>query len=193
MSIVNVCEQYQQNLNAALSQTDWSGLYQLADDLINCWQHRKQVFICGNGGSAGNAIHLTNDFVYGIAKQTGGGIKAVALTANQSVVTCLANDLGYDDIFSEQIALFGETDDVLIVLSGSGNSPNVVKAIRAAQQKGIKVYALVGYSGGQSKQLADVSIHFPVNDMQIAEDMQTLAGHMLMQYLYSQRHLITHP
>jgi D-sedoheptulose 7-phosphate isomerase len=100
-------------------------------------------------------------------------------------MTCLANDVGYDAIFSEQLAVLGQTGDLIICLSGSGNSPNILKVLEQAKLMGIKSCAILGFSGGKAKALADISIHFPIDDMQIAEDMQLVVGHMLMQYLYS--------
>ena len=146
-----------------------------------------QVFICGNGGSAGNAIHIANDYLYGIAKRPGGGLRVNALSANPAVLTCLANDIGYEHIYSEQLSVMANADDLLIVLSGSGNSPNIVAALEQAKAMNIKSYALLGFSGGRSKELADVAIHFPIDDMQISEDLQLIVGHMLMQWLYKNR------
>ncbi|MBT3510289.1 MAG: SIS domain-containing protein [Nitrospina sp.] len=175
---------YATRLQSILGSTEWSGVAQLAREMRNCWETGRQVFFCGNGGSAGNASHLVNDFLYGVAKRTGGGIKALALSANPAVITCLANDVGYESIFSEQLAVQGEKGDLLIVLSGSGNSPNVVKVLEHSKTMDIKSFAILGYSGGQCKSLADVAIHFPIDDMQIAEDMQLVVGHMIMQWLY---------
>ena len=176
---------YAGRLQAVLTSTEWSGVAQLARDMHKCWATGQQVFFCGNGGSAGNANHLVNDFLYGIAKSTGGGIKALALSANSAVITCLANDVGYESIFSEQLAVQGQEGDLLIALSGSGNSPNIVKVLEQAKTMGVKSYAILGYSGGRSKPLADVAIHFSVDDMQISEDMQLMVGHMIMQWLYN--------
>lgn len=183
----DACLNYSARLQAALADADWSTIAALAQDMETCWKTGRQVFLCGNGGSAGNAIHLANDFVYGIAKKTGAGIRATALPANQSVMTCFANDLSYDRIFSEQIALFAQPGDLLLVLSGSGNSPNLIKALEQARIGQVKSYAILGYSGGQCRQLADAVIHFPIEDMQIAEDLQLIVGHMIMQWLYSKR------
>lgn len=178
---------YADRLTDVLASSDWSGVTVLAKDMRAAWESGHQVFFCGNGGSAGNAIHLANDFIYGVAKRTGGGIRASALSANSAVMTCLANDVGYDRIYCEQLAVQGREGDILIVLSGSGNSPNIVSVLERARVMKIKSYAILGYSGGQSKSLADVAIHFPVNDMQIAEDLQLIVGHMLMQWLYENR------
>ena len=160
----NFFADYAARLEAILQAGDWSGVAQLAGDMREAWLAGRQVFLCGNGGSAGNAIHLANDFIYGIAKRTGGGLKAHALPANPAVITCLANDLGYASIYAEQLAVLGQPGDLLIVLSGSGNSPNVVAAIERAREMQIKSYAVLGYAGGKSKALADVAIHFPAVD-----------------------------
>jgi D-sedoheptulose 7-phosphate isomerase len=178
---------YAERLSNVLATSSWGGVSLLARDMQQAWLNGRQVFFCGNGGSAGNAIHLANDFIYGVAKQTGCGIKAVALSANSAVMTCLANDVGYDYIYSEQLAVLGNPGDVLVTLSGSGNSPNILRVLECAKTKGIKSYAILGFSGGQAKELADEAIHFPIQDMQIAEDLQLVVGHMLMQWLYTNR------
>lgn len=175
---------YAERLAFALRSSQTAAVARLAEELRDCWQHGRQVFLCGNGGSAGNAIHLANDFLYGISKRAGSGLRVHALPANASVLTCLANDCGYDEIFSMQLAVQARAGDVLIALSGSGNSPNIVKALEQAKALGVKSYAILGYSGGKAKQLADVPIHFAVEDMQIAEDLQLIVGHMIMQWLY---------
>lgn len=178
---------YAGRLQKVLQGASWEGVESLARDLLACWQARKQLFLCGNGGSAGNAAHLANDFLYGVAKAYGSGLRVNALSANPSVLTCLANDCGYDQIFAMQLAVHADKGDVLIALSGSGNSPNIVKALEQARKSGVKSYAILGYSGGKAKEQADVAIHFAVDDMQIAEDLQLIVGHMLMQWLYQNR------
>ena len=178
---------YSRRLQEVLATADWSSVHQLAQAMLESWQQGRRVFLCGNGGSAGNAIHLANDFLYGIAKTTGGGLKVMALSANSAVMTCLANDVGYDHIFSEQLAVQAQRGDLLIALSGSGNSGNIVRVLEQASVMGVRSFAILGFSGGKSKQLADVAIHFPVADMQIAEDLQLIVGHMVMQWLYASR------
>lgn len=176
---------YAERLAAAVrSAPDVPGVARLAEELRECWREGRQVFLCGNGGSAGNAIHLANDFLYGISKTAGSGLRVHALPANSSVLTCLANDCGYDQIFSMQLAVQARARDVLIVLSGSGNSPNILKALEQAKAMGVRSYAILGYTGGKAKGLADVVLHFAVGDMQVAEDMQLVVGHMVMQWLY---------
>lgn len=178
---------YSKRLQAILAHADWSNVEKLAIDMKKCWVNKRQVFICGNGGSAGNAIHLANDYLYGVAKSSGAGIRIHALSANPAILTCLSNDIGYEKIFSEQLAVYGQASDLLIVLSGSGNSANIVNVLEQAHQMHIKSYAILGFAGGLCKELADVAIHFAVDDMQIAEDLQLVVGHMLMQWLYANR------
>ena len=190
LSPLDFIDNYKARLISTLSEADLSGISFLAQDMESCWRSGKHVYICGNGGSAGNAIHIANDFVYGIAKKTGEGLKTTALSANQAVLTCLANDIDYSDIYSEQVALFAQQGDILIVLSGSGNSPNIRKAIEQAKSMGIKTYGVFGYYGGECKDLVDVPIHFEVNDMQISEDLQLIVFHMIMQWLYKRKDLM---
>ncbi|MDB3911176.1 SIS domain-containing protein [Paracoccaceae bacterium] len=184
MQLEEFCAGYASKLSDVLGSADWSGVAQLGKDMRECWLAGRQVFFCGNGGSAGNAIHLANDFLYGIAKRTGAGLKVQALSANPAVMTCLANDVGYDYIYSEQLAVLAEPGDLLVVLSGSGNSPNILRVLEQANSMGVKSCAILGYTGGQCKSLADFSIHFPVDDMPVQSYMQLVVGHMLMKWLY---------
>ncbi len=181
----NLFKDYSARLSSVLNSYEWKNVEPLAHAVERCWRDGRQVFLCGNGGSAGNAIHLANDYLYGIAKETGKGLKVQALPANSAVMTCLANDVGYDSIFSEQLAVLGQSGDLIICLSGSGNSPNILKVLDQAKTMGIQTCAILGFSGGKAKTIADILLHFPVDDMQIAEDLQLIVGHMLMQYLYS--------
>ena len=178
---------YSARLAAAVAASDITGIEPLARELLDCWQSGRQVFICGNGGSAANAVHLANDYLYAISKTAGSGLRMHALPANTAVVTCLANDEGYDQIYSLQLAVQARAGDVLIVLSGSGNSPNILKALEFARQAKMRSYALLGYSGGKAKAAADVAIHFAVDDMQISEDLQTMVLHSVMQWLQKNR------
>jgi len=178
---------YQNTLNTALQIHDWSDVKLLAETLQRCWRENRQVFLCGNGGSAANAIHLANDLLYGIDKRTGRGLRVTALPANAAVLTALANDVSYEDIFSQQLTVMGNRGDVLIVFSGSGNSPNVVKALKRAQELGMISFAILGFTGGKCLALANHPIYFPVNDMQVSEDLQMMVGHMVMQWLSQNR------
>lgn len=167
----------------ALGRLELSRVQTLADALRAAWGQGRQVFLCGNGGSAANAIHIANDLLYGVAMGRGPGLRVQALSANPAVMTCLANDLSYAAIFSEQLKSLARPGDLLIVLSGSGNSPNIVAALETARDMGLTSFAILGYSGGKALALADHALHLPVDDMQIAEDAQLTIGHMLMQWL----------
>lgn len=174
---------YQKSLESALHNHDWRNVELLARTLQHCWKEGRGVFLCGNGGSAANAIHLANDLLYGVDKHNGRGLRVNALPANAAVMTCLANDVGYDAVFSQQLEVHARAGDVLIVFSGSGNSPNVVKALEKARELGMNSFAVLGFTGGKALTLADHPIYFPVHDMQVAEDLQMMVGHMCMQWL----------
>jgi len=184
MSIMSVAEDYAlyvEKLNLALQQIAPGKIDILIALLRDAWRNQQRVFLCGNGGSAGNALHIANDFIYGISHNR--GIDVEVLCANQSVVTCLANDIGYDAIFSQQLRVKAHKDDVLIAFSGSGNSPNIVNALKTAEEMGLKTFAVVAFSGGKCKALAQNCIHIKMDDMQIAEDLQVIVGHICMQHL----------
>ncbi|WP_025900138.1 SIS domain-containing protein [Sneathiella glossodoripedis] len=175
--------EYAQRLFETSTKTDLANIDRLYDRLLKVWRDGDQLFLCGNGGSAGNASHLANDFIYGIDRKTGKGLKAHALTGNVSIVTCLANDEGYDQIFAKQLGVYANPSDVLLVLSGSGNSPNVIKALEYANNIGMDSFAILGFGGGAALELAKHPIHFKVNDMQISEDLQLMVMHHIMQKL----------
>ena len=176
---------YAESLKANIDLIDWSSLSILSSEIRKVWREGKHVFICGNGGSAANAMHIANDFIYGIAPNEG-GLKVEALTANTAVLTCLANDLSFEDIFSHQLHVKAAAGDLLICLSGSGNSPNIIKAIEKAKSLNVKTFGVLGFDGGKALNLVDHALHFNVDDMQISEDLQLIIGHILMKDL-SQR------
>jgi len=179
--------QYIERLSKALGRLDLRAVEALSRDLLGCWRDGRQVFLIGNGGSAGNATHLANDYIYALSKQIGSGIRAHSLAANPAVLTCLANDEGYDQVYAIQLRVMARRGDVLIAFSGSGNSPNILRALEAAKEIGMTSYAVLGFTGGKAKALADVPIHVAVDDMQVAEDIQMAVGHMIMQWLHGQR------
>jgi D-sedoheptulose 7-phosphate isomerase len=179
----NHIRNYSQKLMQALSAEAMDCLPVLGEALQEAWRTQNTIYLCGNGGSAANAIHLANDFLYGAGVNSGSGLRVEALSTNTAVITCLANDLGYEQIFAEQIRVKAQSGDVLIALSGSGNSPNIIKALEAGNSIGMKTFAILGYSGGRCKEIARHPIHFKIDDMQIAEDLQLIAGHICMQWL----------
>ncbi len=177
--------EYSARLSAALAMPAIKQVPQLAQAFKTAWDNKKTIYLCGNGGSAGNAIHLANDFLYGAGLTRGIGLRIESLAANAAVLTCLANDIGYEEIYAEQLRVKANAGDVLVVFSGSGNSPNVVRALEMGNKLGMETFAILGYSGGKCKDLAKHPLHFEINDMQIAEDLQLIIGHMIMQWLCS--------
>ena len=178
---------YISRLSACFSEEMNEEIYKLAQSLLTVWKSGNNVFLCGNGGSAGNAIHIANDFIYGTGNCGLGkkisGLKVNALSANPAILTCLGNDIGFENIFSHQLKVLANKNDILIALSGSGNSPNIISAINTANQIGVKTYAILAFNGGKCKGIADYPLHFEINDMQIAEDLQLIIGHLCMQWL----------
>ena len=181
--LTNFFESYVCNLSTTLAKIENQKICELVEAIQSRLASRDQIFICGNGGSAGNAIHLVNDFVFGLSTKESLGLRAHALPANISLVTCLANDIGYPSIFSEQLSILANPTDLLIVFSGSGNSANIVEAIYKAKEMGMSTAAILGYDGGVAKSIVDIAVHAPVDDMQISEDIQLIVGHMIVQWL----------
>ena len=145
------------------------------DNLIQAVRQAKRVFLCGNGGSAANAIHIANDLV-------SCGISAFPLTADIATLTAIANDFGFEHIFERQILAHGEEGDLLIVLSGSGNSMNVLLALEAARERNMNSWAIVGEKGGAAPRHAANCLKVG-KDMQAAEEAQVQIGHALMRAL----------
>ena len=178
---------YVSKLKGCFSKEMNEKIFKLAKSLLQVWEEGNNVFLCGNGGSAGNAIHIANDFIYGTGNCGHGekisGLKVTALTSNPAILTCLGNDIGFENIFSYQLKVKANKNDVLIALSGSGNSPNILSAIKTANQIGLKTFGILAFSGGKCKDIVNYPIHFEVNDMQIAEDLQLIIGHLCMQWL----------
>ena len=158
----------------------------LAEDLTKIWESNNQLFICGNGGSAANAIHIANDLHYGLAQSVKSkmyGMKSDALPANTAIITCLANDTGYENIFSNQLRVKACKNDLLVVLSGSGNSENIVNALKVSNEIGLNNYAVLGFDGGECKKIAKNIIHVPVSDMLVSEDIQMIIFNICFQWI----------
>lgn len=175
---------YSKKINEAFSSSTMSLVDKLANEMKLAWENKNTIYFCGNGGSAGNANHLANDFLYGAGVSNGIGLRVESLSSNQSIITCLGNDIGYENIYSEQLRVKGNEGDLLIALSGSGNSPNIINVLKMGNQLGMKTVAILGFSGGACKNIAQMPIHFEFNDMQVSEDLQMMVGHMCMQWLF---------
>jgi len=180
---MNGFSKYKQKLTSCLATILEEDLQILECALIELWDRKGTLFLCGNGGSAGNASHLARNFTFGAGHPKRHGLSVDSLCANSAVLTCLANDIGYDKIYSYQLYCRAKKDDVLIVFSGSGNSPNIIKALEASRNIGCRSFAVLGFDGGKALDLANFAIHINCDDMQICEDLQLIIGHYLVQCL----------
>ena len=165
-----------------------NSISELTNELKEAWVDNRNIYLCGNGGSGANANHIANDLLYGVGfnRENGNyrlGMRVESLVSNPGVITCLANDINYENVFAKQIEIKGDVNDLLIVLSGSGNSPNIVKALKVGNLKGLKTFAIVGFDGGECKKIAKKSIHCPINDMEISEDIQMIIFNICKQWL----------
>jgi len=148
-----------------------------------CCRNRKNLFLCGNGGSAANANHLATDLIYGVGVRGKPVFAVNSLSSNPSVLTCLGNDIGYEQIYSRQLKALARAGDLLAVFSGSGNSPNIIRVLRTARKMKVRTIAFLGFDGGSCLRLADIAIHFHVRDMQLVEDLHMITAHLLFRHL----------
>ena len=139
----------------------------------------KNVFLFGNGGSAATASHLACDFQKGLGRELGRSLKAVSLNDCIPLMLAWANDADYSVIFEEQIKSLASEGDIAIGISGSGNSPNVLKGIEAANAKGLTTYGISGFGGGKLAGLAKKPIVIPSDNMQVVEDIHLIIGHII--------------
>jgi D-sedoheptulose 7-phosphate isomerase len=150
------------------------------DAVIGAYNRRKKVLLCGNGGSAGDAQHLATEMVIRMNPAiTRPGLPAIALTADSTLLTAGANDIGYDNTFARAVEALGEEGDVLIGLSTSGKSESVNNAMRMARKKGLTTIALGGRGGGPMKELADVAIIIPSDDTARIQEGHIAVGHII--------------
>ena len=145
-----------------------------------------RVYIFGNGGSAATASHFQNDFNKGLSENLEKKFDFRCLSDNVATITAIANDIGYDEIYREQLKGRLKEGDVVFAISGSGNSANIINAVRYALDKKIPVIGLTGYDGGELAKICDVSVHVPVMSMQMAEDIHMIMDHLMMAVLYRQ-------
>lgn len=178
-----ILSEYKIDLCKVLNQIGEKDVSLICDLLTEAWLSDKNIFICGNGGSAGNANHIANDFLYIISKNFGKGMKMESLSSNSSVITCLANDISYDDIYSEQLKSKAREKDLIFFLSGSGNSKNIIKGIQIAKEMNVTTVGVFGFDGGLGKNLVDYLIHFNINNMQVCEDLQLSFFHICMRVI----------
>lgn len=154
----------------------------IAAILWQACQEGRQIFVVGNGGSALTASHLACDLGKGTATPGRRRFKVMALTDNIGLITAYANDVGYEDIFVEQLINFFQRGDVVLGISGSGNSENVLRALRYARERGGITIGFTGFSGGKMKDVAEECLIVPKHDMQMVEDAHYVLMHLLMQF-----------
>ena len=154
---------------------------------MNCLEETRikgtTVYICGNGGSGSTASHFAGDFNKGVSMYYDQKYNFVCLNDNVPTMMAVANDVSYDDIFRFPLEGRMKTGDVLIAISGSGNSKNVVKAVEYAKEQGNLIIGVTGYAGGKVRELCDISLHVPLDNMQVAEDLHLMFDHLMMYIL----------
>jgi D-sedoheptulose 7-phosphate isomerase len=148
----------------------------------------RQIFVIGNGGSAATASHMMNDLCKGTLGHKGDApwprLRVIALTDNVSLMTAWANDTDFNHIFSEPLKNLAQRGDVLVAISASGNSPNIIAAVEAAKQIGVTVLGLTGFTGGKLSKMADVSLVVPSDGYGPVEDVHMILDHIITSYLY---------
>jgi D-sedoheptulose 7-phosphate isomerase len=179
---------YLQALQATLSQLDLGQVEVMAKLLLEAYDAGKTVYVFGNGGSGATASHMAGDFVKGVSYGLEKRFRMICLNDNFTGLSAYSNDISYDLIFVEPLKNFLQPGDVVIGLSGSGNSKNVVLALEYARSAGASTIALCGYSGGKIHELADVSVHAPIHNMEISEDLHLITFHMVKNFIISRLH-----
>ncbi len=174
---------YLDNLKRVIDSLDVASIEKAVSLIRDAWHDKRQVIVCGNGGSALTASHYINDWNKMAYLATGRPFRGVCLADNMGLITAYANDLSYDVIYAEQLKNQMDEGDLVIVVSGSGNSPNVVRAVEYANANGGITLAICGYDGGKIKQLAQHSLWVQSMDMQVCEDLHFVFGHMVMKTL----------
>jgi D-sedoheptulose 7-phosphate isomerase len=174
---------YLESLKNTLEQLNLNTVNELLNVLRKAYEDEKTIFIMGNGGSAATASHFVCDFNMGICRHRSKKFRMISLNDNVPSMLALANDIGYESIFLEQLKCLFQPGDYVMGISGSGNSENVIQAIKYAKQHEGITLALTGYSGGKLKALVDHNIHVNIDDMQIAEDIHMMLDHLMMRVL----------
>lgn len=166
-----------------LNNVPFDAVDAVVDTLMKANHNRKTIFICGNGGSAATATHFGCDLAKRTIVPGQPRFRVVALTDNISIMTAVANDISYDRIFAEQVIPLVNPGDVLIGISGSGNSRNVLEAVAAAHEGGAITIGFSGYDGGKLAQTVDISVHIPSFNMAMVEDVHLMLEHAICERL----------
>ena len=158
-------------------------LKNIIKEILIAAKKQRNIFSCGNGGSASTAEHLSCDFSKQACTDTNLNIKVYSLNSNVSLMTAIANDISYDDIFSFQLNRLGKPNDILLLFSVSGSSKNILKCAKVAKRKKIKIISFTGFDGGKIKKLSKYNINFSTNNFGIAEDCHLSLMHCISQYI----------
>ena len=151
--------------------------------LVDAAQRGASIYVMGNGGSSATASHFVCDFAKGVYLGAGLPFKMQCLSDNTPIVTAISNDIGYEDIFEFQLRGKVQEGDLVLAISGSGNSENVIRAVEYAKDHGAVIVGMTGYSGGRLMGLSDFKLHVPVDNMQIVEDIHMMFDHLIMHTL----------
>lgn len=167
-----------------LKRIDVSAVNEVLNLLEAGMKREATIYVFGNGGSAATASLFQNDFNKGVSEHIDKKFRFLCLNDNIATIMAVANDIGYEEVFRFQLQGKIKKGDILMAISGSGNSPNVINAVEYGKKQGCKVVGLTGYSGGRLKELSDISLHVPINSMQITEDVHMIFNHLMMSVFY---------
>ena len=175
---------YFQYLGEIFDRINLAEIRQFVETILDARERGVRIFFIGNGGSAATASHFANDFSFG-TNDYDKPFKVMSLTDNVPVVTALGNDFGYDDIFIRQLKIYAEKGDVVVGISASGNSQNLLEAFKYATKAGITTVAITAFNGGKLKEIADQGIHIPtgIKEYGPAEDIHMILDHLISAYL----------
>lgn len=175
---------YLRELADVLERLDETAFTELVDAIKRVHRDDKVIYTCGNGGSASTASHMINDLVKAPADASGcRPLRAIGLSDCLPLMTALANDIEYAQMYAKQLRAYGRPGDLLIALSGSGNSPNIVEAVKVAKEIGMTVAGFSGYEGGKLREMADIKLHVPCSCMAQVEDVHLILEHALVEVL----------
>ena len=174
--------EYKSYTQRALESVDESEVERFIDSLYDAFERDATIYVIGNGGSAANASHLAQDLAKGtcVSMDQERRIRALSLTYNFAFFSALGNDAGYDQVFVQQLRTFCRPGDLLVAISGSGNSPNVLRAVEYANEHGMKTIGITGFSGGKLKDMVTEQVHVPLKDMCTAESIHTIIFHYVI-------------
>jgi D-sedoheptulose 7-phosphate isomerase len=179
MKSITDCQSYFRSLSATIDKLPIAVIEDITEILISAYEKQRTIFLFGNGGSAALASHFACDLAKGTISNNGKRFRTMALTDNVPLITAWANDAKYEDIFAEQLANFAESNDVAFAISGSGNSPNIIKALNKARHAGLVTVGITGFEGGKMKDLCDACVIIPSDNMQLIEDLHLCVSHAL--------------